>query len=595
MNPPTVTVRLKRQVEHLSVEGPVRLSCLSLNVCGVKNKVQMDDLKDLVKKRDICCFIESKLTDTDVAEFEGYASFYKNREYPEHPSGGVLTLIKESVLPFVTVYEDEKREYDVNTSIKEYYKFVKYALCSEAIFFKVGKDYMGQDIMFVGAYIAPEGSKYANVDVFSQIEESLLFLNARDICILGDLNARTAEVQEVFEERTFIDIFEWNVEGDSRFVLPDRVSQDKIKKPNKWGWRLIELCKNFNLAVVNGRTGADYRIGKHTCNNISVVDYFILSRKLFNRIKGFDILNFNKKLSDVHCPLVLELERAPNDAQEDEPIVNSDEYFCIRNFVKMKQPCFFSEELLLDALISLHCMIHHCLEKKKGLYYVFIDDGKARGDLINYLFRNRERVMGNNFSSDEEHGTIKMFRPSFSEHREFFSETIENLQNVLHSIENYCNKQNIQIDPNKIRIIAFCKGEIQTNEEIYFNGEKLDVVRHFYYFSFDTNLRNVYDRASREMFFLLRNRLLPESFKSMLFERSLLPILTNNCKKGLKTNCLCVKLHTRFHDLINKERNCTTSGMVPDEDWQSVNIHDKSENLAKFWFQMVSKENNNVF
>lgn len=529
------------------------LSCLSLNVCGVKDKLQRAELIDLVNKNDICCLLESKLTATDVAEFKGYVSLYKNRTYSEHPSGGVLTLIKESIAPFVTVYENESEKNSVYSSIK--YEFVNHSLCSEAIFFNIGKRYLGRDIMFVGAYIYHKGLK--DIDYFSQIEESLLFLKVSNICILGDLNARTAQVQDVFDERVFFNTFDFTVEGDSNIFLTDRVSQD-TQKPDKWSRRLIELCKNFNLAIVNGRTGADAKIGKPTCQK-SVLDYFILSKNLFRPKMEFDILDFDKKLSDIHCPVVLQLEIQPDDAQpEDKLKVNP---FSLP--VEGKQPYFCTTiQLRVDAIISITSIIHYYLTKKKDLYYVFIDDEKA-SDLISYLFRNRKTVMGDNFISDEEDATIKMFRPSFSEHRVLFSETTENLQNVLHSIENYCNKQNIQIDPNKIHIIAFCKGEIQTKEEIYFNGEKLDVIPHFYYFTFDADLRNVYDRALREMILLLRNNLFPVDTKDMLFEKFILPILSYNWKQGDKTNFLSEKLKTKFDKLKNKQNCSTAFGLVP--------------------------------
>ena len=42
---------------------------------------------------------------------------------------------------------------------------------------------------------------------------------------------------------------------------------------------------------------------KKTCNDLSVVDYLILSSNLFSVIKNFDALDYDTLFSDVHCSL----------------------------------------------------------------------------------------------------------------------------------------------------------------------------------------------------------------------------------------------------------------------------------------------------
>jgi hypothetical protein len=49
--------------------------------------------------------------------------------------------------------------------------------------------------------------------------------------------------------------------------------------------------------------------GKPTCNNISMMDYFLLSSPVFSLIKLFDVLDFNYFLmSTVVCVLVYMLQ-----------------------------------------------------------------------------------------------------------------------------------------------------------------------------------------------------------------------------------------------------------------------------------------------
>ena len=59
---------------------------------------------------------------------------------------------------------------------------------------------------------------------------------------------------------------------------------------NRYGQRLIKLCKSVNICILNGRTGQDKYIGQFTSKNSSVVDIFALK----SIIELY--LNQNKKL-----------------------------------------------------------------------------------------------------------------------------------------------------------------------------------------------------------------------------------------------------------------------------------------------------------
>ena len=84
-----------------------------------------------------------------------------------------------------------------------------------------------------------------------------------------------------------------------------RQSQDK-HKVDKYGKKLLELCRRLELFFVNGRVGNDRDIGLTTCNN-SVIDYAIVSPNLFQSIVDFNVLIFDPILSDIHKPICLHL------------------------------------------------------------------------------------------------------------------------------------------------------------------------------------------------------------------------------------------------------------------------------------------------
>lgn len=66
--------------------------------------------------------------------------------------------------------------------------------------------------------------------------------------------------------------------------------------------------KKLNLYIANSRVGLDRGIGKRTCKNRSVIDYFISSSSLFPFIQEFDINDFNPILSDIHNSVHISLK-----------------------------------------------------------------------------------------------------------------------------------------------------------------------------------------------------------------------------------------------------------------------------------------------
>ena len=82
-------------------------------------------------------------------------------------------------------------------------------------------------------------------------------------------------------------------------IPTERFSYDNTRV-NKYGKKLIELCKRCSICIANGRLGKDKYIGKTTCKDASLVDYLLLSPNLFDYISDFEIIDFDPMFSDVH-------------------------------------------------------------------------------------------------------------------------------------------------------------------------------------------------------------------------------------------------------------------------------------------------------
>jgi len=147
-------------------------------------------------------------------------------------------------------------------------------------------------------YIPNEGSKYWYNTIMEDIENDIFEQQTKNDCpmfIMGDLNARTGLLKDCIQTDDACPDPNWNNTTNERY------NQDK--KTNNNGKALIEICNNLNLNIINGRFGADKNVGKFTCstyNGSSTIDYILTSDSLLDKIKEFDIHDFDPCLSDVH-------------------------------------------------------------------------------------------------------------------------------------------------------------------------------------------------------------------------------------------------------------------------------------------------------
>ena len=136
----------------------------------------------------------------------------------------------------------------------------------------------------------------------------MFFFKSEKICLIGDFNARTGKLKEFicldnflanhndFDDETRQSLEECNVLIDSNIPL-ERTSVDN--HCNNYGYKLIDLCRNNNLFIVNGRIGES----RLTCKDSSTVDYVICSAVLFQSVKNFFVHDFCNLYSDVHCAI----------------------------------------------------------------------------------------------------------------------------------------------------------------------------------------------------------------------------------------------------------------------------------------------------
>ena len=104
---------------------------------------------------------------------------------------------------------------------------------------------------------------------------------------MRDFNARTARELDHLEDQGANDHITEDIYEHDGFNLP---RNNKDTEKNNYGEELLELCKNYNVHVLNGRLDGDSK-GEITCianDGASTVDYGIVNTRLFDKINSFE-------------------------------------------------------------------------------------------------------------------------------------------------------------------------------------------------------------------------------------------------------------------------------------------------------------------
>ncbi len=225
---------------------------------------------------------------------------FKNRyELSRFKSGGLMIAIKKNV---DFEWKHIQNNYETLLSVKVFRR-------------DLGMD---KDLIITSVYIPPSQSRYASRDHFDEMDNLLLNYTNVDFfhVLCGDYNAHTG---------TTADILISNNDNVNNYVYDDndldltalgvpitRYNMDITADRSSYGSKLIEVCKNNQVIIYNGRLGDDVGIGKATTTYNTTVDYIIGSPLLTPYIAQFRVLDFEPLYSDVHSGLMIQLNLTNN-------------------------------------------------------------------------------------------------------------------------------------------------------------------------------------------------------------------------------------------------------------------------------------------
>ena len=206
--------------------------------------------------------------------------------------------------------------YLVKNNISEYIDILEVNnLCESVFWLKINQKAFNFEMIIGAVYFLHEGSKYYSRDCFDNLGENLVDIKAKyniPVLLIGDFNARTAKMNDfvTIEDGILnytrlndldIELFITKELLDDLGILTERYNMDCNTNNN--GYNFIDICRNFDLHIINGRFGADKDIGKFTCDNRSCIDYMSASPEILTNIQNFYVDIFDCLLSDKRNPI----------------------------------------------------------------------------------------------------------------------------------------------------------------------------------------------------------------------------------------------------------------------------------------------------
>jgi hypothetical protein len=249
------------------IQNIYKLKISSLNVCGLKTRIQFPDFILLLNSYDILCVQETKLNSYDIIDVPGFTFYSKPRKDNYlRKSGGIAFFIKNTIVDKIEVLE----------SLNEYVFWIKV----KSSLLKNFDD----DIIIGSVYIPPDQSRFFKEDEFFDFQNlvSDMCCSHKHVMLIGDFNGHTADKPDYIVLDDFIanqldlDDTLFNQMNTPQLLstlnVPlRRVSMDT--KLNDVGNKILDLCKNNEMLIVNGRIGRDKAEGNFTFRNTSVIDY----------------------------------------------------------------------------------------------------------------------------------------------------------------------------------------------------------------------------------------------------------------------------------------------------------------------------------
>ena len=259
----------------------------------------MNDFLDCVNEFDFLFFSETWTNDINVPVLEGYCKpFFKNRKrkkYGKRDSGGLCFYVRKEFIQGVQ---------------EIFWDF------EDGMLFRLDKGFFGweKDAFLMCVYMRSNSSTRENINdglgCFDKVTEKMTEVPEDAMFYaIGDWNGRIGDRKECLldnfssddfcEDDFFHDVINTNniiIEED--FIMNNMSINrtNKDLKVNDYGLKMLNLCNEANLCILNGRAFHDKNIGEFTyCNKQgkSVIDFVLCNKFALYNVCDFNVYPFN--------------------------------------------------------------------------------------------------------------------------------------------------------------------------------------------------------------------------------------------------------------------------------------------------------------
>lgn len=247
---------------------PIKIEIVTFNIHGLATKILFPDFMNYLSSCDIFILVETWIEKDKYNNFEKYFKNFK------------LTWLEAT-----RVHRYGRAMGGMLIGIKKGLKYTAYTKNVDIVI-KTAKNY----IRLVPIYLNCESW---SVD-FERLVTHLNDVYCDNLILIGDFNARTKNLQD-------LEMVVENVDGSIR-----RTRQSEDEQVNDNGKKILQLCNDLSLVILNGRTIGDTE-GKFTFIGgvgKSVIDYCLISQQAKELVSKFSI---ESQMHSDHLPLKLEL------------------------------------------------------------------------------------------------------------------------------------------------------------------------------------------------------------------------------------------------------------------------------------------------
>jgi len=194
---------------------------------------------------------------------------------------------------------------------------------------------------------------------------------------------------------------------------------------------------------------------------------------------------------------------------------------------------------------------------------------------------------------------MKLHTLLYADDTVLMAESPDQLQSALDTMAEYCDRNNLAVNPQKTNVMVFSRGKVRNLPVLLYRGERLDVVHVFPYlgvnFNYNAKLKvaqkELLGKATKAMFSVIgkaRKLMLPVDIQITLFDSLVKPVVMYGAEVWGPQNCqLADKLQIRFLKLTLGLGKYTPTVMVRGETGVYPISLDITARVLNYWFKLV--------